>query len=121
VAKIESKPYDCPATGFKTKCRRDNSCPEWVHIYGKHPQTEERVDLFDCARRWVPVMLIENAKVAREAGAAIESFRNEIAKGDLAHIDATERLVGQLASALETRRAPALVERPSFLRKFLSR
>ena len=31
----------------------------------------------DCAMAWLPVLMIENSKVNRETGAAVESLRNE--------------------------------------------
>jgi hypothetical protein len=51
-------------------------------VQGKNPQTGETVSNGDCAFCWTPVLLIENSKVNRETGAAIESFRNEMVKGN---------------------------------------
>jgi hypothetical protein len=31
---------------------------------------------------WTPVLMVENSKVNRETGAAIESFRNEMVKAN---------------------------------------
>lgn len=69
-------PYDCPATGFKEKCRKEK-CPEWVHILGNHPQTGAVLDKEDCARKWVPLLLLNVANMERQTGAAVESARNE--------------------------------------------
>jgi hypothetical protein len=52
-------------------------CRFWVHVQGKNPQTGETISNGDCAIAWTPVLLIENSKVNRETGAAIESMRNE--------------------------------------------
>jgi hypothetical protein len=52
-------------------------CRFWVTVQGKHPQTGEIVNNGDCAIAWMPVLLIENSKVNRETGAAVESMRNE--------------------------------------------
>ena len=57
-------------------------CRFWVHVQGKNPQTGETVSNGDCAFCWTPVLLIENSKVNRETGAAIESFRNEMGNGN---------------------------------------
>ena len=57
-------------------------CRFWVHVQGKNPQTGETVSNGDCAFCWTPVLLIENSKVNRETGAAIESFRNEMVEGN---------------------------------------
>ena len=51
-------------------------CKFWVKVQGKHPQTGVVMDHGDCAFAWTPVLMIENTKVNRETGAAVESFRN---------------------------------------------
>ena len=71
--------YDCPATGFKSKCRKER-CPEWIHIRGKNPQTGAEMDMPDCARRWMPVLMLDLAKETRQLAAAVESSRNEAKK-----------------------------------------
>ena len=55
-----------------------HACRFWVTVQGKHPQSGEVVNTADCAFCWTPVLLIENSKVNRETGAAVESFRNEM-------------------------------------------
>ncbi len=52
-------------------------CRFWIHVIGRDPQTGQDIDNRDCAMAWVPVLLIENSKVNRETGAAVESLRNE--------------------------------------------
>jgi hypothetical protein len=76
----------CPMMG--TECVeggaiRNNelvACRYWICVQGKHPQTGEVVNNHDCAIAWLPVLLIENSKVNRETGAAVESLRNEEVK-----------------------------------------
>ena len=58
------------------------ACRFWVTVQGKHPQTGETINNGDCAFAWTPVLLIENSKVNRETGSAIESFRNEMVKAN---------------------------------------
>ena len=78
----------CPLMG--SECIEDGAirdgelvkCRFWVHVQGKNPQTGETVSNGDCAFCWTPVLLIENSKVNRETGAAIESFRNEMVKSN---------------------------------------
>ena len=53
-------------------------CIFWTQLRGKHPQTGEEVDEYDCAIKWLPMLLIENAKEVRQGAAATESFRNEM-------------------------------------------
>lgn len=52
-------------------------CRFWVTVMGSNPQSGETVNNGDCAMAWMPVLLIENSKVNRETGAAVESMRNE--------------------------------------------
>jgi hypothetical protein len=74
----------CPLMGGKP-CVEDGSivdgelvaCRFWVTVQGTHPQTGETINNADCAFCWTPVLMIENSKVNRETGAAIESMRNE--------------------------------------------
>ena len=47
---------------------------------GKNPNTGEDVNHFDCAVTWLPMLLIEGSQQTRQAGAAIESFRNEMVR-----------------------------------------
>ena len=58
------------------------SCRFWVHVLGKNPQTGKDIDNADCAFVWSPLLMIENSKVNRETGAAVESFRNEMVKAN---------------------------------------
>lgn len=58
------------------------SCRFWVYVHGKNPQTNEDVKNGDCAFAWTPILMIENSKVNRETGAAVESFRNEMVKSN---------------------------------------
>lgn len=74
----------CPLMGGE-ECVQDGSirngelvsCRFWVIVQGKHPQTGETINNGDCAMAWTPILLIENSKVNRETGAAVESLRNE--------------------------------------------
>ena len=49
---------------------------------GTNPNTGEPVDEWGCAVTWMPVMAVEIAQKANQAGAAVESFRNEVAKSN---------------------------------------
>jgi hypothetical protein len=69
----------CPM--LKSECI-EASCMWWTTIMGKHPQTGADINMPDCSVRWIPVLLIENSKVERETGAAVESFRNEMVKAN---------------------------------------
>lgn len=76
----------CPLIGGE--CIEDGSikdgelvaCRFWINVQGTSPQTGEVVNHYDCSMAWMPVLMIENSKVNRETGAAVESFRNEMVK-----------------------------------------
>ena len=78
----------CPLMG--KECIEDGSidnnelvkCRFWINVQGENPQTGEIVNHHDCAMAWMPVLMIENSKVNRESGAAIESFRNEMVRAN---------------------------------------
>lgn len=56
-----------------------HACPAWVMVQGKHPQTGADVSEWNCSQfHWMPFLMIENSKMQRETGAAVESFRNEM-------------------------------------------
>lgn len=73
----------CPL--IKKECVGDG-CAFWITIMGKHPQSGQDINMPDCAVRWIPTLLIENSKVGRETGAAVEGFRNEMVNGNNAAI-----------------------------------
>lgn len=54
-----------------------HTCPLYVKITGKNPQSEEIIDRWNCSLAFLPMLLIENAQMSRQTGAAVESFRNE--------------------------------------------
>ena len=54
-----------------------HKCPLWVLVRGKHPQSNEEIDRWDCSLGLIPMLLIENSQMQRQTGAAVESFRNE--------------------------------------------
>jgi len=56
-----------------------HKCPWWTRVIGKHPQSEDMIDNWHCAIAILPMLLIENAQVGRSTGAAMESFRNDVA------------------------------------------
>lgn len=53
-------------------------CVWFTRVAGKDPNTGKQVDEYGCAVAWMPTLLIENAQQSRQAGAAVESFRNEV-------------------------------------------
>ena len=57
-------------------------CPKFVSLKGKNPQTGADMETWGCVDSFLPLLLIEVSQQTRQAGAAIESFRNEVVKAD---------------------------------------
>lgn len=75
----------CPATGFAKSCRAvltKCDCPKFVSIKGKDPQTGAELERWGCVDSFLPLLLIENAQMSRQVGAAVESFRNEVVQAN---------------------------------------
>jgi len=64
------------------------TCPLWIQVRGKDPNTGAEHDHWNCSLAWLPTLLIENAKETRQGAAATESFRNEmVERADAARRD----------------------------------
>lgn len=73
-------------------------CSWFTQVRGHNPNTGEDVDEWACAVNWLPMLMIENSQQQRQTGAAVESFRNEMAKAQemsQAVLLTTARLVDQ--------------------------
>ncbi len=71
----------CPL--IKKPCR-GLKCLWFTQLTGKHPQTGKNIDEWDCAIKWLPILMIENTKETMSLAASIDSFRNETMKGQVA-------------------------------------
>lgn len=61
----------------------EHQCKWFTHLIGNHPQIPgETIDQFDCAISFLPILLIENANENRKTAASVQSFRNEMVKGN---------------------------------------
>lgn len=77
--KLEVKD-NCPLNNFNP-CKKFD-CAWFIQIRGTNPQTGEEQDEFGCAIAMLPLLSIENTQQTRQAGASIESFRNEMVKSN---------------------------------------
>lgn len=57
-------------------------CSWFTQVRGMNPNTGEMVDEWGCAVTWLPMLQIETSQQARQAGAAVESFRNEVVRSN---------------------------------------
>lgn len=71
---MSKKDLICPL--LKKACI-EHDCMWYAHIEGQNPQNGAVQDYWDCAVRWLPVMMTENARQTRGVQSAVESFRNE--------------------------------------------
>tara|TARA_R100000781_G_scaffold2220_2_gene3639 strand:+ start:1953 stop:2198 length:246 start_codon:yes stop_codon:yes gene_type:complete len=69
----------CPL--IKKKCKQYD-CKFYIQVLGKNPNTGQEINQWDCAVSWLPMLLIEGSQQTRQAGSAIESFRNEMVKAN---------------------------------------
>lgn len=73
-------------------------CSWFTQMRGTNPNTGQDIDEWGCAVTWLPVLMIENSQQQRQTGAAVESFRNEMAKANQASqalLMASTQLMGQ--------------------------
>lgn len=73
----------CPL-GSECETIKDNQlhrCKWYVALKGKDPQSEAIIDDWQCAMYWLPILLVENAQTNRGQTQALESFRNEMVRG----------------------------------------
>lgn len=91
----------------------DKSCPLghvcekclWqISLRGTNPQTGQEIDRVECALVSIPVLLVENSQQQRHTAAAVESFRNEMVKGNELHLRLIERQAGFLGDPLSMAR-----------------
>ena len=57
-----------------------HTCPLWVQLRGKDPQSEQEIDSWGCSLMWLPKLLIENAQQSRQNGASADKVATEVAK-----------------------------------------
>lgn len=67
----------------KVECLK-HECPKYTQVMGSNPNTGQEISEWKCADAWVPLLLIENSMQQHQTGAAVESFRNEMASDNRA-------------------------------------
>jgi hypothetical protein len=78
-----------------------HKCAWFITLAGQNPQTGEAIDEKGCAMGWLPILLVENSRVAHGTGAAIESFRNEMMKSNAASMSLFLGMTNKKSELLE--------------------
>jgi hypothetical protein len=55
-------------------------CAKWICLKGSHPQNNEILDNWMCNEAAIPILLVENANMARQSRASVDKVANEIEK-----------------------------------------
>jgi hypothetical protein len=78
-------------------------CSWFAQVRGMNPNTGEMVDEWGCAVAWIPMLQIETSQQARQTGAAVESFRNEVvrsnAENQQLYLDSIDKIKNNILSA----------------------
>ncbi|MBN3853843.1 hypothetical protein G3N59_10675 [Paraburkholderia sp. Ac-20340] len=91
----KSKGPLCPL--LKKACI-EQECAFYVHITGQHPQSGAAMDLWDCAVKWTPVMMLDASKNVRNVQASVETMRNDVVQRQES-LNSVFQLAAQAASA----------------------
>lgn len=84
-----------------------DTCMFWIHVQGTNPNTKESVNEPGCSFVWLPILLMDNTKVALETSGAIESMRNE-------SVNTGQSLAAAIVQSLHTNKpAPVPLYAPS--------
>lgn len=76
-----------------------HTCPWYVMVRGTNPNTGKEIDDWACSLTWLPVLSVEQSQKTNSVGAAIEDFRNVVAKqGDIALSNIRGRLAKDMLS-----------------------
>ena len=95
----------CPLNNFE-RCK-GLECSWYMQLMGNNPNTGQEIEEWGCAVSWLPILLIENSQQSRQAGAAVESFRNEVTKR---HDEALRLAEEEKKNAIEIQPRPRIIE-----------
>jgi hypothetical protein len=85
-----------------------HTCPWWVEIEGRNPQSQERVDRWDCTIAFLPSLLIENSAQQRSTAAAVETVTVEMQKTEAQSSATITTLMNLVNNAMHQAAATAL-------------
>jgi len=79
MSKTKESGIFCPL--IKKDCIKEK-CAWFMRVRGTNPNTGDPVDNAACAVAWMPYMAMDITQKTNQAGAAVESFRNEVVKAN---------------------------------------
>lgn len=85
-----------------------HKCPWWQQVRGKHPQSHEDLDRWDCAIAFLPLLLIENSQRQMQTAASVDKVANEMQKTDAQSSATIATLVTLVNRSMDTPRAPQI-------------
>jgi hypothetical protein len=80
---LPDKDIGCHHTGFEKGCRElvaSGRCARWMQVQGKHPQTNEDLNRWDCIDNFGPLLQIDAIKHTAQATASIDRFNNDMVR-----------------------------------------
>lgn len=81
-----------------------HTCPWWQQVRGKHPQSLEEIDRWDCAIAFLPLLLIENSQRQMQTAASVDKVATEMQKTDQQSSAVIATLITQLNRAIDAPR-----------------
>lgn len=81
-----------------------HTCPLWVKIVGKNPQSSEHIEEWNCSFALLPLLLIENSQRQMQTAASVDKVATEIQKTDQQSSAVIATLITQLNRANEVPR-----------------
>jgi hypothetical protein len=80
--------YSCPfgATCEKITSEGIDRCRLYICIAGENPQTGEKMEDWNCAFSWQPMLMIDQSRSVKGTQCATEELRNSVATGNQAMV-----------------------------------
>ena len=75
-----------------------HDCQLWTQLMGDDPQTGVRRAEWNCAIAWQPLLMVETANQSRKTTSSVDSFRNEMVKGNAVTLQALTQTTKRLAN-----------------------
>lgn len=96
-----------------------HTCPLWMSLRGKNPQTGEELDDWNCAMAWGPLLAVNAAREMAMLGAEMNAMRNETKKASDEHLTmaaiAVQRSTDAIDTAISRYASPSLTAAPTHL------